>query len=67
MTQTRLAIVGFGRLGQACARAIALDERLVLTGIVRIAGHERLVFCAVVLRNALLRCGAALNLQYFAR
>jgi diaminopimelate dehydrogenase len=31
----RLAVIGFGRLGRACAAAIAADEQLTLAGIVR--------------------------------
>lgn len=32
---THLAIIGFGRLGRACAEAISSDDELVLAGIVR--------------------------------
>ncbi|HWP01735.1 MAG TPA: Gfo/Idh/MocA family oxidoreductase [Methylococcus sp.] len=35
MRPRRVAIIGFGRLGRACADAIALDDQLVLAGIVR--------------------------------
>jgi len=35
MRALRVAIVGFGRLGRACASAIGADEQLVLAGIVR--------------------------------
>ena len=37
--QTRLAIIGFGELGQACARAIANDTTLKLVGVVRQPQH----------------------------
>lgn len=35
MTRLRLAIIGFGRLGKACAEATLRDEQLQLVGIVR--------------------------------
>lgn len=35
MKKTRLAVVGFGKLGKKCAEAIQADEALVLAGIVR--------------------------------
>lgn len=35
----RLAVIGFGRLGRACARAIQADERLALAGFVRRPEH----------------------------
>lgn len=35
MARLRLAIIGFGKLGRACAHAIQLDEQLLLAGIVR--------------------------------
>ncbi len=35
MARLRLAIIGFGRLGRACAHAIERDEQLQLVGIVR--------------------------------
>ncbi len=35
MRRSRLAIVGFGHLGQACAEAILADDSLELAGIVR--------------------------------
>jgi diaminopimelate dehydrogenase len=35
VTRLRLAIVGFGRLGQACAQAILKEESITLAGIVR--------------------------------
>ncbi len=31
----RLAVIGFGRLGRACARVIMADKKLELTGIIR--------------------------------
>lgn len=34
-----LAIIGFGRLGRACAQAILQDERFALAGIVRRPEH----------------------------
>lgn len=40
-TQKRLAIIGFGSLGQACAKAIANDAQLKLGGVVRQAQHIR--------------------------
>lgn len=35
MARIRLAIIGFGKLGRACAQAIQRDEQLLLVGIVR--------------------------------
>lgn len=35
MRPLRVAIVGFGRLGRACASAMSVDDQLVLAGIVR--------------------------------
>lgn len=35
MKQLHLAVIGFGKVGMACAKAIREDERLVLAGIVR--------------------------------
>jgi len=35
MRQQRLAIIGFGKLGRACAETILTDEQLALAGIVR--------------------------------
>lgn len=35
MKAMRVAIVGFGRLGKACAEAVLLDEQLALAGLVR--------------------------------
>jgi diaminopimelate dehydrogenase len=35
MKPLRLAIIGFGKLGRACAEAIRLDDQLALAGIVR--------------------------------
>lgn len=37
----RVAIVGFGKLGRSCARAILADEELALAGIVRRADSVR--------------------------
>ena len=39
MAKLRLAIVGFGKLGKACAQAIEKDEQLKLVGIVRRPEH----------------------------
>lgn len=35
MNRLRLAVIGFGQLGRACAKAILDDEQTVLSGIVR--------------------------------
>ncbi len=35
MVRLRLAIIGFGKLGRACAQAIEQDDQLALSGIVR--------------------------------
>ena len=39
MDALRLAVVGFGRLGRACARAICEDQQSTLAGIVRQREH----------------------------
>lgn len=39
MARLRLAIIGFGKLGRACAEAIQRDEQLLLAGVVRRVEH----------------------------
>ncbi len=41
VAQTRLAIIGFSKLGQACTKAIANDVQLKLVGVVRQPQHVR--------------------------
>ena len=38
MKPLQLAVIGFGKLGRACAEAIRLDDQLALAGVVRRPG-----------------------------